>query len=294
MIRPVIFVNRCTDGNLGDALSSPLNYFRAAFAFNMHIEVHLRGTRYERHVRKRVLQRLRDAAHLIIVGGGGLLGHEFYRDDIRFWTDGYRTPVVLWGAGHNVGSIFTVPESTEEVGYAQLLGFTAIGLRDWGTDFPWVPCASCLHPALHDTETSRQLLLFALHRDTRRDVTFLERLLKQASGPYEVVFNDERVERYIGKMRSASAVVTNSYHGAYWATLLGKPVVAVGGGTKMLLMKHKPTIATVDDWAARMSYAVGHPNVLEECCDRTVDFSRMIARNYTRNGITGRSRARGR
>ena len=145
-----------------------------------------------------------------------------------------------------------------------------------------------MHPALHASNAERRHLLFALHRDTRREGAFLERVLKRAPGPYEIVFNDEGAERIIGKMRSASAVVTNSYHGAYWATLLAKPVVAIGGGTKMLLMKHKPTIADADSWDARLKEAVGYRDALQECCDLTLNFSRMIANDYCRGGIVWR------
>ena len=87
-------------------------------------------------------------------------------------------------------------------------------------------------------------------------------------------------ERFIGEIRSARAVVTNSYHGAYWATLLGKRVTVVGGGSKVRMLKHRPVFATAIDWWQKLEEAECYPHALEECRDRNAEFCAEIVRIY--------------
>jgi hypothetical protein len=90
----------------------------------------------------------------------------------------------------------------------QLKDFALIGTRDRevpGTD--WVPCASCMSP-LFDKEYPITQQIVAYYWGRHNFCTF-----------------EEAVQR-IG---SAETVCTDSYHGAYWAMLLGREVVLHSG-----------------------------------------------------------------
>ena len=253
------------------------------------MEVHFpRGGRLG-PVRRAKLRLLRDSAQAIIVGGGGLIGNSYFAEDLAFWAGG-RTPAIIWGAGHNSQNIDTreagspkeLATSTPDAShYQQVLPFQLIGIRDWGPGFTWVPCASCMHPALQVSKTDRGAVVFGMHLDLRKDDKTLRAIIREAKSDYEVVFNDEPMEEIIGKLISARYVVANSYHMIYWATLLGKRVVAIGGGTKIRLMKHAATFATPTNWVQALESAVVHSDALEECRDRNRDFNASVVDRFT-------------
>jgi hypothetical protein len=290
MLRPTLFVHRATDGNVGDELSSPYTYFRSSHPHSLRLEVHLPADRVRGRLKRALFRRVRDRAQAIIVGGGGLLGNDYFRDDLRFWTDG-PAPAILWGAGHNahdpMGIAQIFPDETQ---YAQLIPFSSIGLRDQGPGFAWVPCASCMHPGLSTRPSRTGPTLFVLHRDLRHKPDQLSTLLVAAPADREVIFNDDTAEAIFGKLGSAGQVVTNSFHAAYWATLLQKPVVAIGGGTKVGLLKHPVPLADNVSWPDIIRTAPLYPNALEECRDRNSDFNAHVVREFT--GGRGRIRLR--
>ena len=283
----IVFVNRRAGGNLGDALSSPGLYFRSPFRGAIFREVHL-GQWGSGTIGKQISRLLRDRARLIIVGGGGLLGNPFFTADLEFWSGTASAPKVLWGTGHNSHDVMQVAGADpKDLDYGQVCNFDAIGLRDWGSGYTWVPCASCMHPALHKETSEGPAILFAMHRDVRSERSRIEALQARVPGPSEVVFNDTTAEEFIGRIRTARAVVTNSYHAAYWAALLRKRVVVIGGGTKVRLFKHKVALAGWEDWPEKLDEAPVHEHALEECCEANVDFCRRIVAAFVGDGAAG-------
>lgn len=296
MLRPVLFVYRLRTNNTGDHLSCPLLYFGRSYPTAIRMEVHLpRGGRLD-PVRRAKLRFLRDSAQAIILGGGGLIGNTFHAEDLGFWAGG-RTPTIIWGAGHNsegidaheIGHPQGLATSTpDESHYAQVIPCQSIGIRGWGPGFTWVPCASCMHPALQLSRSDNGQVVFAMHLSLRKDEEALRTILEGAANDYGLVFNDEPMNVIIGKLRDARYVVTNSYHLAYWATLLGKRVVVIGGGTKVKLLKHAATIATPTTWQAALESTIAYPDALEECRDRNRDFNASVLDRFikrrTRSG----------
>ena len=129
-----------------------------------------------------------------------------------------RAPRVLWGAGHN-GEItkksrgqFTYPEWIAE--------FKLAGIRDWGQTLPWVPCASCMHPALKRKYSIKNDVIFFEHK---------KQMIKDFGSDSipRFVNSGSNVEQTIELLGSANTILTNSYHGAYWGILLKKKVIVV-------------------------------------------------------------------
>lgn len=271
-LRPTIFVNRRSDGNAGDIASSPLQYFRKDFPRSFGVEVHLRS-----RLSNKRMQLLREHANAIIIGGGGLLLEPSFQHDVANWGRA-SVPVILWGVGlnrHNPAGHQDSQIRYED--YYQLSGAALIGIRDYGTGFNWVPCASCMHPLLADgtADTDGGHTAILLHRDSRNDPDFLDRVTRQADN-FKLLYNDLPIDRIIGELRDARMVVTNSYHAAYWASLLGKPVVSIGGGIKMRTLKHAPTFASAENWAPAAKDAVVHPGALDECREANVAFKNRV------------------
>lgn len=279
MAAEVVFLNRMGgEPNIGDMLCSPDLYFKHLFPNSRRMEIHLGDERLERWRNAIINSRILLRSKALVIGGGGLLGLQYFTDDLGYWSSTPFCPKVLWGAGQNVHAVFAVDRrDTSAYQYPRMNRFDKVGIRDWGMGYDWVPCASCMHPELSLPVSESEGLVAALHYESRASETFLRELIRAADPPAEIVYNDDCAEAFIGKLRSARAVVTNSYHGAYWATLLGKRVAVVGGGSKVRMLKHSPVIAALDDWPQKIEEASVYPHALEECRERNCEYSREVA-----------------
>lgn len=279
MFNDVLFVSRIKTNNVGDRLASPYLYFRQDFPGARQVEIHLGDRPFWRRLRK-LISRI-SCARMIIIGGGGLLGQRYFAGDMAVWGSVSKSIKVIWGVGHNSHDIHGIDSANPAAHeYEGVTGFHAIGIRDWATGFGWVPCVSCMHEELSGIPNESAGLVAALHHETRSWPKYITSVIGASREQVEVVFNDSSPERFIGKLRSARAVVTNSYHAAYWATLMGKPVVAIGGGSKVRMLKHAPVLGEAENWAQSVERAVKYPDALEECRERTLEFRRLVVDVY--------------
>jgi hypothetical protein len=189
----------------------------------------------------------------VIFGGGGQL---HCLPDMARWADAATGRLISWGIGHNThgdgGDAHAPPAYPAGV----MDRFALHGVRDWGTPYSWVPCASCMHPAFD-----------ARYRVTRPVVVYDHRDFPTGVRGLPSMTNDHMdVEAVIAFLASADAVVTSSYHGAYWATLLGRRVVVVGAfSTKFHHFRYPPRLSTADRWRADLADARRYPQALSEC-----------------------------
>jgi hypothetical protein len=275
---PVIFLSRKGTSNLGDNLCSPYLYFAKMFPAPKHLEFHLGEWQRYRWYLKAVLSPLLLRSRMFVIGGGGLLGLDLFADDLRFWTSAPFCPRVLWGAGHNAHNVLEIdPRDSSSFEYRSMNRFDRVGIRDWQKAYEWVPCASCMHSELAIPASETGGLVAALHYETLAASGFIRDLVHSCPDPVDVVLNNSPVEIVMGKLRAARAVVTNSYHAAYWATLMGKRTVVVGGGSKVRMLKHVPAFASAAGWAQKVDEAQTYPHALEECRERNLEFSREAA-----------------
>jgi hypothetical protein len=267
--------------NIGDNLCSPYSYFKQRFPKARHLEFHLGEWERYRLYLKVKLSPILIKSKMLIIGGGGLLGLDLFADDLRFWTSAPFCPKVLWGAGHNAHNVLQVDQTNPSaLHYDRMKKFDKIGIRDWGVGYNWVPCVSCVAPEFSQSPSEDAGIVAAMHYETRSSAAFIPELIGKSKEPVDVVFNDDAPEKFIGKLRSAKAVVTNSYHAAYWAILFGKRVAVVGGGSKVNLLKHRPVLASTDNWIQKLEEAELYPQALEECRDRNTDFCEEIIQSY--------------
>jgi hypothetical protein len=278
MRMPVVFLSRKGTKNVGDNICSPYLYFGKMFPQAQHSEFHLGEWQRYRLYLKTVMSPLLVTSRMLVIGGGGLLGLELFADDLRYWTSAPFCPKVLWGAGHNAHNVLDVDSrDISEFEYACLNRFDKVGIRDWQRGYDWVPCASCMHSELAQSTSEKGGLVAALHYETLADSRFVYDLVHSCADPVDVVLNNSPLEVVMGKLRSASAVVTNSYHAAYWATLMSKRAVLVGGGSKVRMLRHAPAHGSVINWRQKVDEAPTYPHALEECRERNLEYSREVA-----------------
>lgn len=209
----------------------------------------------------------------LIVGGGGLFNLGFFGPCLESILNYKRksAKTVVWGAGHNNNRLESWNAFKIEPD-ARLQEFDLVGIRDFGVGYEWVPCVSCLSP-LFDRSfgVTRELGIFAqddLLSSPMSQVTF---------GPdISVQSNLSSFEEAIQFLGSCETVMTDSYHGAYWATLLGRRVIAFPSSEKFYGYKHPVALCHPQDWRRHLKLATSYSEALEECRDANRRFSQRV------------------
>jgi hypothetical protein len=199
---------------------------------------------------------------ILIIGGGGLI-HKKFQLHIQDIINKNPKHVVLWGIGHNFGRKHVTKHG--DVYYPNWIKqCSLVGIRDWieGHSDTYLPCVSCMHPA------------FDRKYDVKYDVVYFTHAFKSKynNNKYPHMKNDvmdfDKVIEFLG---SAETVVTDSYHGAYWAQLLGKNVHTVSWSIKFNHMKHLPNfLESINTEIPKIKNPIN--GFLEECRNYNKEF----------------------
>ena len=220
----------------------------------------------------------------VIYGGGGLIGQ--MRPMAHTITNQKNGNYKLFGWGLGEHTYVSMDEQTQsippiDISYPfYIRKFDLLGIRDWYpgiyTAVPsasWVPCASCMHEAFDKEYEVKNDIVFFTHQSLPM---FVIHMMPKQTWDYPHMNNDNKqtFEEVIEFLGSADIVVTNSYHGAYWATLLGKVVVAFPWASKFHGLKHKPILCPAPDWWKKLNNSEHHQykHALEECRQANKDF----------------------
>jgi len=183
--------------NVGDQVCCPADYF------NLGDIVRIDLPWWEKGDGPRVLRESRT----IVVGGGGVF---YFENEVKRLIDAHGHKVIVWGAGAN-------RHGSRRIQYpATLDRCLLLGLRDWGS--AWVPCVSCMSPLFDAVvkEPPREDVVLYEHEDYP---------ILSTSTEWPRLTNNATLEAALRFLGSGRRVVTNSYHGAYWATLLGRQAI---------------------------------------------------------------------
>lgn len=212
-------------------------------------------------------------ADLLIVGGGGLLEIDFFRPGLKYIAENRKSGshFVLWGAGHNTWQLKDWRGLRQELNIAEF-GFDLVGVRDYGCGEEWVPCSSCMAPDLDKSaEPAFDVVLYA-HVETLRH----ERFAQQLPTGLPMLDNSAPFEQVIPFLASGDLVLTDSFHGMYWATLLGRRVIAFPSSSKFYSVKHPVPLCDPGDWQRFAPLARRYPEALEECRDSNRAFAKKV------------------
>jgi len=195
---------------------------------------------------------------------------------IREIEQNVSTKRIVWGAGHNQRDYN--PSTSDDARYPKKLkDYDMIGIRDYWDDswkarnplFDWVPCASCMHPAFNKKyEIKNDVIVFEHKKQLIKGNDFGNGAVPR------FVNSGANMDQTIELLGSANTILTNSYHGAYWGTLLGKKVIVLSPwSSKFYTLKHKPYLkAKPAGWEEMLDEVSTHPNALAECRQATNDF----------------------
>lgn len=298
-----VVAHRADPNNVGDIASNPLQYFLPSSDYQVIDVANIQKESYPEELP-------------MIVGGGGLIGNQFMGDFLsaltqspdrahleflwqNTWTlsnkanketfdkfqDSWHKlisntldkvqsnigPRVIWGAGHNSDT----STNFDDISWPKsFVNYSHIGIRDYSetSRFTWTPCASCMHPAIRKQYAIKNDVIWFEHK---------KQLIRDfGSDPIPRFINSgSNIEQTIELLGSANIILTNSYHGAYWGTLLKKRVIIVGGvwSTKFNWLKHSPTILEKkQNWKDVIDSTPIYETALTECEYATEQYWNII------------------
>jgi Polysaccharide pyruvyl transferase len=189
----------------------------------------------------------------VAIVGGGQIFAQLSAVSCSIRDQNVEAKIIAWGVG-------LPPKGRRDRLVRQVATqFSAFGTRnyDWREHLDFVPCASCLAPALDDAGSARHEIVAYLHR--RKDAP------QNIPDEIPVMTNAMRSPREVMEfIASGETVVTSSYHGVYWAQLLGRRVICVPYNDKFQTFQHPPTLVDPASWRSEVGRASRTEPLLEE------------------------------
>lgn len=245
----VKFVCRFSSKNIGDANCSPLLYYD----FMDYVD----GTVKIDHKNIKEYKFNKNTTYIV---GGGLFIKGNFKNIIQYKN------LVAWG----IGIRKYIERPNKQI--FDSFNNTLIGIRDYDKNGPyhWVPCPSCKHSAFNKKyEVTEEYAIYEHHSKP------LNKLFLKYNFPIMTNVNNT-MENVIEFLGSAESIITNSYHGMYWATLLGKKVYVLNElNSKIKTFKYEPVYCnSLDDvFSGFASYYTG---VLDECREINDNFYKKV------------------
>ncbi|MEP0564071.1 MAG: polysaccharide pyruvyl transferase family protein, partial [Paracoccaceae bacterium] len=198
---------------------------------------------------------------IVVLGGGGLGRPEFAPFLQKLLRDDRKYRVIAWGVGSDTlttkGRLLAGRENMQDL-MSYFEGMDEVGTRidrsldiDTPENYHWVPCASCLSDqfeTLRETPIVRQVGVYEhLRESVTQHLPIKSRTLNRLTKG--IRFHSNRGTDLHSKLRfmaESEYVFTNSYHGVYWATLLGRKAVCFPFKNGLFTFRHPPAFVDND------------------------------------------------
>jgi len=95
-----------------------------------------------------------------------------------------------------------------------------------------------MHPAFDRQRQIKHEIVVFSHKKFQINIPGVPRLTNTT----------QSFEQVLDFLASGETIITSSYHGAYWGTLLGRKVLAFPFSTKFYTFKHLPTLYPSKKW----------------------------------------------
>lgn len=206
------FIHR-VDKNPGDYWSSPRHYYN--FPENQVLDI--------LDIDK--LHQIPVGSNCII-GGGGLI-KQIFMPSLKILNE-KKCKMVFWGIGERLTQNLKtgwISQAMKEHVRPELFNSTLhlASMRSLEPGVEWIPCSSCNHPIfdsglLPEREASLDNIKIFQHKKVK---------IPNNEG-YKLAINDPlTLEESVSFIAGASLLITNSYHGMYWAYLLAVPTICI-------------------------------------------------------------------
>lgn len=248
--KTIHFVRNIDWKNTGDTSTDPLLYFE--FLAQKNICIH--------HTMREIRWNLIKRDDWIILGGGGIFECLDEFQEVINKLLSLSVHVISWGCGYNThyDRMMNV-----KIDYSNFFRCT---IRDYIVDKDeYMPDVSCM------------MDLFDKHYDIKREIGILEHYeFPILEFEYEKLTNTYAVNSIIRFIGESKVVITNTWHGCYWALLMGKKVIVYHPfSNKFENYKYKPTFYS-GDLQKDIELAKPYENVLEECRNLNIKFAAEV------------------
>jgi hypothetical protein len=172
--------------------------------------------------------------------------------------------------------------------------FDIIGTRIWpqagyaDSRFCWVPCASAMHPMIAELATTKPVERIGIYEHLRvqippdvggkSPVLGIKKL--RFAGHPTLTNRGLDIESKLRFLAKYEYVVTNSYHGVYWATLLGRKVICHPFKNGLYSFRFSPTYTTGKSLEQLLDEAQVYPDALDICRQANLGFYRQLLDLY--------------
>lgn len=183
---------------------------------------------------------------------------------------GVRQPQSRFNIAWGVGTVQSFPFSPRYNRSRKLMNL--IGSRDYGDKrFDYAPCPSCMSPYFDAPHEPEHDVVFYAHAGK----TNLKRLNIPDHIPVQtnVCANLETALQFIASGRT---VISNSYHGVYWALLMGRKTLCLPFSNKFGHYRQSPHFATTKTWQKELKNAIARPDMLALVRDATMAFKSKV------------------
>jgi len=234
----------CDAENIGDRLCGPAQYMWPVDGINATLSSDI------------------VSAPNYIIGGGQIFSQlAAIADRIKCIEPG--AAKVVWGVGLPI-------RGRKDRSVREVRGlFDLFGTRnyEWKDEIDFTPCASCLSGLFEEAPAPSNEVVVYVHRKKPAPMDIPSSIPVMRND----ILNPREVINFVS---SGETVVTSSYHGVYWAQLLGRRVVCVPYNEKFESFQYKPTMATPESWRQNLSRASKTPALLDEYRAINVEFLR--------------------
>jgi len=264
-MKQIKFIFRADSTNCGDWWCPPFRYFPfrpgvAGDIFDSEFKVENSDT--------------------VILGGGGI-GSPTFETHLDRIKKSKPDITIVWGAGVDTKSKRNeVLKSGDYDLWGNYFDFAdEIGMRVHSNPqrFNYVPCVSCMSNLFFKYRERKPTHKIGVY--THKDVPLMTR-----DNPNRLPVEDNRgidLESKIKFLSSCEYVITNTYHGVYWATLLERKVICIPYKTGLFSFKHPPVFSSdggLDD--ELMDQAKSYEGVLEESRRLNVEYFSLLTSKY--------------
>jgi len=222
----------------------------------------------------------------IIIGGGGCFCAEKL---MNYLSKICPDKVITWSAGFN--SLFSY-EKVENINkynplekHKFLSNFRMNGIRDNICGVKLVPCVSCMNSKFDIVKNSKHLTKekFIVYSHFNHEQSGDTSRILDLGYPY--LENNSSLEEIINHIMSGEVVITNSYHGAYWSSLLNKKAIIVPFSTRMLnfnlpnvIIENNIDKLSDENYLNNItSNLYNINNYLDECRNINIEYSKKVS-----------------
>ncbi len=199
----------------------------------------------------------------VIIFGGGAIEPRLRSD--RFHDLVEAEYKVGWGIGTSRSGMKDPGVLVNDLDLCGVREFDRLGTKDAGAEY--VPCVSCMSP------------LFDMPYREKNDVVVYKHAVKDLPSDlskFPMMNNRAPFDEVIEFLGTSNCVITNSFHGVYWATLLGKKVVCLPFSSKFYGFKFPPFYAKPNCWQEGVENAISYKEALEDCRNINRDFYKKV------------------